>query len=931
MRGFFTRAAASATSLLVILALSIVNAPNAFAAPTISVGTVTTNNSFTPLAGFVMGTSGNTFTIPVTVTNNGGGDTGTRRMTISTQRSGGGNALTLQSTGSSASGGGVTWSVESVSNPGTPNTIAFHYAEAVLIPNGTVLTFTVAVSNVGSSGQDRTDSFSAIFLEGSGGQITGNAPNTLNRYSLSISAVTPPATGATVGTTVNPVLSVFNHASSSVTLASSGTSIGGTAFFSTGTAGSMPALSNNATGTVTYTGAVLSSSAGSATVTATAANSAATARAPNFSSNITLSPGALDHFTVTAPGSATAGTPFTMTAVAKDASGNTITNYAGTIHMNSSDPGATLPADYTFIPADNGSHTFANGVTLVTAGSRTINVSAAGKTGSATVSVSASGLDHITIAPDPATIVAGATQSYTATGFDAYGNSLGDVTSATTFIIDGGGSCTVANCGANNAGTYTVTGTDTGQSATATLHVGPAGLDHFSVTAPGSATAGSAFNVTVAAEDVYGNTVTGYTGIIGFTSSDPGATLPSDYTFVSGDSGSHTFTAGVTLVAAGSHTVAVAGSGKTGSASVTVAAAAIDHLVISPGSASIVAGATQAYTAEAFDIYGNSRGEVTSSTVFTIDGAGTCSAADCGSNVTGTYTVTGTHLAHTGTATLHVTHAALASIVVSPDGTTIQEDTSQPFTAEGFDTYGNTLGDVTADTVFSIDGSGSCAAASCGSDFAGDYIVTGTNGLFVDTTALHVIPSATIYIRISPSTPAIVAGTTQTFISESWDGVDFTDVTSATTFTIDSPGSCTGAVCGASVAGSYTVTADYQGNIATAELQVNPGALDHIVVSPDGATIEADDTQAFTAEAFDAYGNTLGDVTSSTAFSDERSRKLHGRGLRLRHSRRLHDHRNVLEQDGHGDLARHPRDVHQHRDLARPSHHLRWRASDIRG
>src|SRR5205085_1986587 len=42
-------------------------------------------------------------------------------------------------------------------------------------------------------------------------------------------------------------------------------------------------------------------------------------------------------------------------------------------------------------------------------------------------------LDHITISPETASIAAGATQDYTAEGFDENDNSLGDVTGDTTF------------------------------------------------------------------------------------------------------------------------------------------------------------------------------------------------------------------------------------------------------------------------------------------------------------------------------------------------------------------------------------------------------------------------------------------------------------------------------------------------------------------
>jgi streptogramin lyase len=67
-------------------------------------------------------------------------------------------------------------------------------------------------------------------------------------------------------------------------------------------------------------------------------------------------------------------------------------------------------------------------------------------------------------------------------------------------------------------------------------------VDHFGVTTSvGSATAGAPFTVTVTAQDAANNTVTGYTGTVHFTGSDPQATLPPDYTFLAADNGVHTF------------------------------------------------------------------------------------------------------------------------------------------------------------------------------------------------------------------------------------------------------------------------------------------------------------------------------------------------------------------------------------------------------
>ena len=99
------------------------------------------------------------------------------------------------------------------------------------------------------------------------------------------------------------------------------------------------------------------------------------------------------------------------------------------------------------------------------------------------------------------------------------------------------------------------------------------------------ATAGTASDVTVTAVDSVGSTKTDYTGTVTFASSDPAATMPDSYAFVSGDSGTHTFTGAVTLKTAGEQFVTVtdqADQGITGTLSgITVSPAAAAQLVVS--------------------------------------------------------------------------------------------------------------------------------------------------------------------------------------------------------------------------------------------------------------------------------------------------------------------------------------------------------------
>lgn len=70
-----------------------------------------------------------------------------------------------------------------------------------------------------------------------------------------------------------------------------------------------------------------------------------------------------------------------------------------------------------------------------------------------------------------------------------------------------------------------------------------------------SVAGGTKSSVTVTAKDATNTTATGYRGTVHFTSSDPNALLPADYTFTAADAGTHTFTNAVTLMTQGTHEV----------------------------------------------------------------------------------------------------------------------------------------------------------------------------------------------------------------------------------------------------------------------------------------------------------------------------------------------------------------------------------------
>jgi hypothetical protein len=99
---------------------------------------------------------------------------------------------------------------------------------------------------------------------------------------------------------------------------------------------------------------------------------------------------------ITAPSSAIAGSPFTVTVTAM-VDGRRDTIFNSPIRFTSSDNAAVLPGFYIFTAADAGSHTYTNGVTLMTVGSQTIKATdpnASSITATANVTVTAATTDR---------------------------------------------------------------------------------------------------------------------------------------------------------------------------------------------------------------------------------------------------------------------------------------------------------------------------------------------------------------------------------------------------------------------------------------------------------------------------------------------------------------------------------------------------------
>jgi hypothetical protein len=334
--------------------------------------------------------------------------------------------------------------------------------------------------------------------------------------------------------------------------------------------------------------------------------------------------------TATGPDTVDAGTAFTITVRALDASSATAVGYLGTVHITSSDPQADLPADYTFTAADQGVHTFT--VTLKTSAAQSVTFTDTDAQ-ALNMTLSATANTNVIAAPyaeldiqSTGSATAGMPAPVTVRVLDRYGNAAVNAAGVTVHFMSTDPQATLPADYAfttNDHGVHAFTSdvvlrtvgqqfvsivdaVDPNRTAGTAVVVSANAATHFKVDAASPATAGSAFSITVTAVDQFGNTATGYQGNVTFSSSDAQASLPGQYTFSVNDQGVHTFTNGVTLRTAGTQTVTVsdAASAFAGTGQITVQGAAATHLILVAPRAEPVASAFNV-TVLAADQFGN--------------------------------------------------------------------------------------------------------------------------------------------------------------------------------------------------------------------------------------------------------------------------------------------------------------------------------------
>lgn len=314
------------------------------------------------------------------------------------------------------------------------------------------------------------------------------------------------------------------------------------------------------------------------------------------SNSFTVNPAALNHFAISSIASPqTAGTGFPVTITAEDAFGNTVTSFNGTVSISVSSGTVSPTTSGSFL---NGTRT--ESITVFTAGSNltiTVDDGASHIGTSNAFDVQPGALHHFAVTstsdgniPDQTAgsafnikIVAQDLYNNTVTGFNgtvSLSDPTGTLNPSTSSNFVSGVLASQAVSITKAASNVSITASSGGKTGTSnTFSVFPNALDHFALSSIASPqVAGSAFPLTITAQDAYGNTVTGFTGTVTL-SLNSGTLAPT----TSGAFSSGVRTESVTVLSSGNGKVITVddGAGHTGSSGAfDVNPGPLDHFVI---------------------------------------------------------------------------------------------------------------------------------------------------------------------------------------------------------------------------------------------------------------------------------------------------------------------------------------------------------------
>ena len=504
-------------------------------------------------------------------------------------------------------------------------------------------------------------------------------------------------------------------------------------------------------------------------------------------------------------------------------------------------------------------------VTGVSAGSSTITATIGSTNGFATATVSAAQLTSIVVAPATASIAAGQTQSFTASGIFSDGSTT-DITNSVTW-----------GSGASNVATISAAGLATGVSAgSASITASSGGV----TSSPATLTVTSAVltEIEIAPDGQYIPVGGQYPLSLTATYSDNSTQTITSASWSSSDSTLAAVdpTTGIVTGVANSNnnpvTITADYGGLTNTTTVYITDAVPESLQLTPVSASIANGTTQQYTADVVYSDGSIQPVTaglswlsSSATVAGIDANGLAVAIAPGQT-----TISVGYDSMTATASLTVTPATLTDIVVTPVTTVAGINGNVQFTATGVFTDSSAQ-DLTSQVVWSSSNA-SYALISAGGlatgESAGTTIISASYGSVIGTATLNVTTATLVSIDISPSNPIVPPHSKVQLraIGNFSDGSQL--VLSGVSW--HSSSNRYAMVNGSGVLRTkkssnkaVTVSATLNGVTGTTAVTITSMTIQSLTINPTAPTIAAGTTQQFSLLGLFSDGATTVDLTAS--------------------------------------------------------------------
>jgi len=340
-----------------------------------------------------------------------------------------------------------------------------------------------------------------------------------------------------------------------------------------------------------------------------------------------------------------------------------------------------------------------------------------------------------------------------------------------------------------------------------------------------------------------------------------------------------------TGLALGTTTISASYGGQSAKTTLTVVAAPLVSIVVTPTNPSISKGTTQQFVATGTFADTTMRDISTLVTWSSMDMAiATVSAQGLATGVgVGSTAISASLMGQTGTTQLSVTMATLTSLSITPANPSIAKTTTQQLTATGTYSDGSTQNLTAMVTWASSDATVATISNAMGTQGLATGIAIGNTTISASVsgktamTVLSVTMAPLNSIVVAPASPSIVKGTTQQFTATGTFADGSTqDITSTAIWA-----SSDTAVAGISNAmgtrglssglgvGTATISASLMGKMGTATLTVTMATLTAIAVTPASPAIFKDITEQFTATGTYSDGSTQNLTTMVTWASSD--------------------------------------------------------------